>query len=387
MQKRNNKIKIAIFSDAMPYPSFDGVAMTLYTVFNNLPADKFDVLLITARAPQDKDSFQFPYYKIPYVKLPLYKEYPIVFPNFDLKLRKVLKEFNPSIVHITTPFFSGPFALKYAKQNNIPVLTIYHTHFLSYLKYYLGRINLFQKIASNLWINHFKNFYNQTNKILVPTNIIKQELTKYGIDQNIMDVWGRGVDTNLFNPNQKDPLLFKKITGNMNKNILFVSRLTWYKGLKDLVQINKRLSEKYNFNFIIIGDGPQKKYLEKNLKNAFLLGKVNHHELPKYYASADCFVFTSDTETFGNVVLEAMACGCPVVVKNSGGPGELVQNGVNGFKVSINNIDEFCSKIEKILNNKQINQKLSQNAFKYAQRKSWKQITLDLINHYQSLLQ
>jgi glycosyltransferase involved in cell wall biosynthesis len=387
VKKKRKKIKIALFSDAMPSKNFDGVSMTLYTVFNKLPKEQFDVILITAKEPVVKNSFKYPYYKIPHLNLPIYKDYPIALPQLNFKLKHKLKNFNPDIVHITTPFLSGPFALEYAKQNKIPVLTIYHTHFVSYLKYYLGNSNALYKFTNKLLIKHLKTFYNSTNQILVPTNIIKKELKSYGIKENLMEVWGRGIDTNNYSPKKVNKNLYFKITGNNKRNILFVSRLVWYKGLKYLVEINKKIIKQRNdVNFIVIGDGPQKPYLEKNMQNTFFLGKKSHYELPQYYSSADCFIFTSDTETFGNVVLEAMSCACPVIVTDSGGPSDYVEDGVSGFKVKVADTNDFCNKINIIFDNQIIKAYISQNAYNYAQTQSWDNLTKRLVRYYVNLV-
>ncbi|BCX13970.1 MAG: glycosyl transferase family 1 [Candidatus Dojkabacteria bacterium] len=386
MKTGQKKIKIALFSDGMSSESFDGVSMTLYTVFNKLPRENFDVLLISAKPPTDKKSFQFRSLKIPSTKLPFYKDYPIALPSLSLKLKKELNNFNPDIIHITTPFFSGPYALKYANKNKIPTLTIYHTHFLSYLKYYFHRNSFMYPIAFKVLVKYLKNFYNKTNIVLVPTEIIKNELINYGIKPNLISTWRRGIDTNVFNPNQKDLNLYINITKNHNKNILFVGRLVWYKGLQKLIEIYNHLETKRDdVNFIIIGDGPHKNKLQKHMPKAFFLGKLPHKQLPKFYASADCFLFTSDTETFGNVVLEAMACGCPVVVSDAGGPSELVTNNLTGFKIKDNRASKYSEKIEEILDNPKIKDTLSKQGIKFAQSQSWEELTQKLINFYNNL--
>src|SRR5690606_31267974 len=120
---------------------------------------------------------------------------------------------------------------------------------------------------------------------------------------------------NLFNPSKSDKAYLRSITGNTNTNISFVSRLVWEKNIKTLIEIYHTLEEfGGGYNLIIAGEGTAKSIAMQEMPKAHFLGKQNHEQLSKLYASADAFVFTSTSETYGNVVVEAMASGLPCVI-------------------------------------------------------------------------
>lgn len=381
------KIKVALFLGVANDRNYDGATMSVYTVLDLLPKDKIEFLIVTSKAPKDPKEFPYKYLTEPSVELPLYKDYPISFPQLSPSLRKNLDKFSPDIIHITTPFFSGPWALNYAKKRKLPVLTIYHTHFLAYIEYYVGKYKPIFKLIKTIWERHFRKFYNEVDIALIPTTTIQDELEKLGVNSEKMHTWGRGINLEIFNPKAKNIHKQKNVIQKNKKNIFFVSRLVWEKELETLIGVYKQLSKSRNdVNFIIAGDGPQRQHLEMQMPKATFLGKQSHKELSYLYASSDVFVFPSVTETFGNVVQEAMACGCPPVVAAAGGPKGIVKDGVNGLHAKPKDVDDFVRKITRLLDDKELRNTLSANAAKYAKEQSWQKLAEKLLEHYKSLL-
>ncbi|MEM8909793.1 MAG: glycosyltransferase, partial [Bacteroidota bacterium] len=124
-------------------------------------------------------------------------------------------------------------------------------------------------------------------------------------------------------------------------------------------------------NFIIIGDGVAKTALEAAMPNAHFLGHINHERLSVLYASADVFLFPSDTESYGNVVVEAMASGLPCVIANGGGSGSLVEHGINGFTCPPRHPLTYLQYIEQLLNNNNLRQQIIDNGLTYARQLDW----------------
>lgn len=109
-------------------------------------------------------------------------------------------EFNPDVIHITSPSLLGKYALNYGQFHKIPVITIYHTHFISYIDYYLENISFIIEPVKNLMIKTIKQFYEKCNLVYVPTKIMKKELVGLNISDSNMKIWPRGLNTSSFNP-------------------------------------------------------------------------------------------------------------------------------------------------------------------------------------------
>src|SRR5690606_12276175 len=251
-----------------------------------------------------------------------------------------------------TPSLLGFFALNYAKRKNIPVISIYHTHFISYISYYFRKLSMLIKPTEHWTRQTMIRFYNHCQKIYVPTANMIDELKAIGIHAERLTLWQRGVDTKLFNPEKRNKEYLQSITHNNKPTILFASRLVWEKNIQTLIHIYQHLAEENkDYNFIIAGDGPAKIVAESQMPNAIFLGKLAHGELAKLYASSDVFVFPSTSETYGNVVIEAMATGLPCVIANGGGSANLIQHYQTGFKCEPNNAQEYVYFIHKIISN------------------------------------
>ncbi|MBN1332061.1 glycosyltransferase family 1 protein [Candidatus Dojkabacteria bacterium] len=381
------KIKVALFLGVANQKNFDGATMTLYTALGLLPENSVEFLIVTSKAPETSQEFPYSYVVEPHLSLPLYKDYPISFPGLSSNVRRELDKFKPDIMHITTPLFSGPWALRYAKKRHIPVLTIYHTHFLAYIEYYVGKIRPVYWIVKGAWERQYRKFYNAVDIALIPTSTILEELLELGVKAEKMRVWGRGINLDLFNPEAKNTPKFKKLIRNNRKNILFVSRLVWVKELKTLVGVYKEIMRtRKDVNFVIVGDGPERGYLEKEMPEAVFLGKKQQKDLPELYASSDVFIFPSVSETFGNVVQESMACGCPPVVAAKGGPKGIVTDGVNGLYAKPKDVEDFVKQLNKLLDDNKLRNKLSKNAIEYASQQSWEKLAKRLFEYYQSLV-
>ncbi|MEM1120534.1 MAG: glycosyltransferase, partial [Bacteroidota bacterium] len=261
-----------------------------------------------------------------------------------------LDDFQPDVIHIATPSPMGHFALRYANKKNIPVISIYHTHFLSYVAYYLKSTPFLIEPTVNRIAKRSKYFYDNCDLVYVPTQEMVDYLAGYDHETTHMKIWQRGIDQQLFSPTKKDKPRLQKITGNDKPIILFVSRLVWEKNLDTLIrfyQLNEAKNRPYNL--LIAGEGVAQATLQEQMPNAYFLGNQSHTDLAFYYASADVFLFTSITETYGNVVVEAMASGLPCVIANGGGSKSFIQHGVNGFLCEPNHPQDYFNHITQLL--------------------------------------
>jgi glycosyltransferase involved in cell wall biosynthesis len=367
------KVRVAFFAEILT-EDFDGAVRTMFQLINRIDKTRFEYLFIYGVGPDEINGFES--LKIPAVALPVNTNYSMAIPVLaQSRLKKKLNEFAADVVHISTPSLLGNFGVNYALQNRLPVITIYHTHFLSYIDYYLKHTPfLINSFKTRMAENH-KLFYNRCNKVYVSSESIKNELVDIGIDPLRMDIWKRGVDTSLFSPLKKDTGLMRKLTGNSNPTILFASRLVWEKNLDTLFAIYDEIQARnLAVNFVIAGDGTARQACEAHMKNAVFIGKADHQYLSVLYASADVFVFPSVSETYGNVVLEAMASGLPCVIADGGGSKDFIEQGFNGFKCNPYDAADYADKIQLILSNNLIAVQFAQEGIQYSNGLSWQQL-------------
>ena len=367
----NDKIRVAFFSDIL-IRDFDGAMRTMYQIIDRIPPDRFEFLFFTTTPPEVSSSQNF--VKVSAVCIPFHSTYRMATPIFpsSLAIQRKLKEFSPHIIHIATPSPLGFFALDYGKKAGIPVVSIYHTHFISYVEYYC-RFVPFMIPYFKRWVGRYTSlFYRQCALILTPTVAVKRELECLGVVPEKTRIWGRGIDGKLFNPMKKDKDFIRSITKNEKPCILFASRLVWEKNLKTLIKIYKQaIREQLPFNFIIAGTGIAADVLKREMHGAFFLNHVGHDQLAVLYASCDYFLFTSNTEAYGNVVIEAMASGLPCVVAEGGGPSSFIRNGYNGLVCKTFTPESYLSAVKLLHEDTFFRDQLVKNALDFARRLDW----------------
>jgi glycosyltransferase involved in cell wall biosynthesis len=383
IMKKTKKIRVALFTEVLK-ENVDGVTHTLYKMIERIPKEKFDFLFITPFPPSNKAKFPYPIVECRSMHLPQYKHYRLAIPYYDSKLQKALKRYRPDIIHFVSPSFLGHFALRYALANNIPVVSTYHTHFPMYVGYYLKHIPLVVGFANKIivpWILRY--FYNRCDLVYVPTRPVLEDLIELGIQPERLTIWARGVDMKIFNPGKRDIPMIEKMCGKNTLRILFVSNLNWIKEIRTIMGIYKKITKLYpGVKMIITGDGPQKAYMEKHMPGAVFTGKLLNTDLAKIYASSDIFLFPSITETFGNVVLEALASGLPVVAAARGGPLGIVREGETGLFARPKNVDDFCGKLRYLIDNPSVLRRMSKKASAYARTQSWDAICREMFASY-----
>ncbi len=368
--KKVKKIRVALFTDVLK-ENYDGVTYTLYNIIERIPKDRFEFIFITPFPPSENVRLPFPVIVCRSFKLPLYAEYLVGFPYFDKNLEKALADFKPDLVHFASPSFLGRYALRYAQKHGIPVTSTYHTHFPMYVDYYFKYLP-FLKFLKYLVPVILRFYYNNCEIVYVPTRPVLEDLAAVGIERRRMMIWARGIDTENFNPRKRDNVFIDGLCGKGTIRILFVSRLFWIKEITTIVRIYKKLRASLpEAKIVITGDGPQRRYMEKKMPDAVFTGKLLNNELSRIYASCDIFLFPSITETFGNVNLEAMASGLPVVAAAKGGQCGIVEEGVTGYLVEPKNTDAFCEKIEYLARNPEARKQMGKKAVAYARTQKW----------------
>lgn len=301
--------------------------------------------------------------------MPFYPELDLVFVN-PFKLYSFIKKTNPDVIHISTPGTIGFWGMLFAKWKKIPLYGTYHTDFPSYLY-----ANTKSKLVKNITTWFMRRFYKGFKALFVRSyeyfEIVRDEL-KFKEDR-IYPI-PPGIDLYRFNPDLRDKNLWHKVY-NLPQNAviaLYVGRLSVEKSVPFLLELWKDIVKNYpNAWLVMIGSGKYYKRKDEYKKhNILFLGHKEGVELSTLYASSDFFVFPSVTDTLGQVVMEALASGLPVLVSDIGGPKTLVDN-ENGYVLKANNKEEWQRAIEDLISHPQKIKELSNGAKKSAKKFSF----------------
>lgn len=367
-------MKVAIFSDTF-YPDINGVSQTLIQLTQYLESRNI-VYKVFAPDPRSGEYVSENIRRFKSFPLFLYPECRLAFPNIR-SIKSELEDFEPDLIHVFTPFNMGLCGMYLSKKLNIPLVGSYHTNFDHYLKFY----NL-SFLSSSLW-RYMKWFHKPFKKLFVPSFDTLSQLKRLGF-QNLT-VCPAGVDCTLYHP-EYDHQDFRAKYGLTKKYLLsFVGRLAPEKDLQTLMRIAESIPADLNehIEWLIIGDGPLRAELEEKApSNMYFTGYLTGTELSKAYSASDLFVFPSPTETFGMVVLEALASGTPAVTSNSGGVKNIIKIGRTGFTCEPGNITDFTEAIVHLLNNTKLRRKFGNEARAYALTKSWDSIFDEMLWHY-----
>ena len=243
-----------------------------------------------------------------YVDCPGYNEVKLTFP---WRMGEEIKKINPDYIHIATEGPLGLWARAYLAKHNIRHNTAYHTKFPE------GLAKLFGIPESLTW-RYVRWFHKHSGKVLTTTEPMKRDLLAHKFDDNIVS-WTRGVDREIFNPSYRHD--------NINgKYLLCVSRVSKEKNLEEFFKLNYR-----GYYKVMVGDGPMLETYKKQYPDVIFTGFKTGKPLAQYYANADVFVFPSQWETFGIVMIEAMACGTPVAAYPCDGPKDVIDQAETGF--------------------------------------------------------
>jgi len=371
--------RVALFTGAYNHIA-DGVSLTLNRLVDHLERQGVDVRVFAPTVDDPPIDHAGTLVPVPSVALPGRSEYRFTV-GITPSVRAELEEFDPTLYHIATPDLLGRHALNVAQSTDTPVVASYHTHFSSYLKYYY--LDLFE---SALW-SYLRRFYQQCEQVYVPSTAVANILRDHGITEGLQ-LWERGVDTDRFTPERRSRS-WRRSHGIDEDEVVvtFVSRLVWEKGLDVYADVIERL-ERQNVphRSMVVGDGPAREELEARLPNTTFTGFLEGEDLARAYASSDVFLFPSDTETFGNVTLEAMASGVPTICARAVGSRDLVEDGGTGRLCSPGDVPAFTRATRELVEDASRRNRMSTAAFERAQNFRWETILEKVNRYYDSVL-
>lgn len=295
------------------------------------------------------------------------------------KTKEIISDFDPTIIHVTAPDFGCLYVIQYARQQQLPLMGTYHSNIQDYMLHYPG-LGFMRVILGAL----FRHHYNFLQHLYAPTPFIKKYLIdtwKYDTVTKVK-VWGRGIDLKRFSPSRRS-MAFRRKLGIADDLpvLLWVSRAVKEKRPDIFANVVLRLhAQKVRFHAIVVGDGPVIKTLT-SLPNTTFLGWLSGDELPIAYSSSDVFLFPSAVETFGNVTLEAVASGLPLVVE-AGCSGHLVKEGKNGFAVEGANSNDYFEYTHRLLTDASLRKKMSDGSIAFSQEFDKTKVVEKMVDNY-----
>ncbi len=371
--------RIALFTGNYHHVQ-DGVSLTLNRLVRYLLERGDEVLVFGPTVEDPPMDHAGEFVPVPSVPAPGRPEYRVT-TRFARAARRRLEAFRPDLVHIATPDVLGFKALRWAQTHAVPVVASYHTHFPAYLKYYGV-----QSMEGFLW-KYGRWFYGQCQQVYVPSLSVAAVLRVHDITDGLR-LWERGVDAGRFGPQRRDPVWRRSLgIGDDEVLITFVGRLVLEKGLSIFADVVEGLVERgLPVRSMMVGAGPARAEMERRLPETVFTGHLGGDDLPKAYASSDVFLFPSDTETFGNVTLEAMASGLPAVCADATGASELVQHTTTGYLAPPGDSDAFLDYVARLVTNPERRARFGEAAIERAYHYDWDAILTRLRFYYEDVL-
>ena len=363
-------MRIAIVAESF-LPAINGVTNSVLRVIEHMTARGHEVTVI-APSPGVTAYGKARIIRVPSFGFPRYPELRIGHSR-DF-VRDVLREIKPDVVHLGSPAVLGAASLRAAQELGIPSVAIYQTDLAGFAtRYHLG-------IAGRSIWRYIANIHRRADLTLAPSTAAVWDLRERGVNNVVR--WMRGVDLERFNPSFRDEELRKSLAPDGQLIIGFVGRLAREKQIERL----KGLCRMPHIKVVIVGDGPMKAKLEKELKGAIFTGFKSGEELSKLYASFDVFVHTGQDETFCQAVQEALASGVPVVAPASGGPLDLVQHGHNGFLWTETSRYSLVGAVVELAKYPVKRERLAANARPSVEVRPWCGVMDELEGHYRSVI-
>jgi glycosyltransferase involved in cell wall biosynthesis len=372
-------LRVAYFTESL-LPHVDGVSLTLARLFATLEREGVDFRVYSPFEPGDAVSWGDRVRGVRYAHVPRRPEYRVSLPP-PRGAAAELAAWRPDLVHVVSPTPMAIWAQRWARRAGVPAVASFHTHFVSYFRYYGAPWAERGGWAALRW------FYRRCARVYAPSHSIIRELAAHGITH--VDLWTRGIDLARFSPARRDAALRAELgVSDEVPLLLLVSRLVKEKDLADLVEVDRLLRGRgVRFRLALVGDGPMRAELEALLPHAHFAGHQAGTELARWYASADVFVFPSTTETFGNVVLEALASGLPAVVVDRGGPPDQIEGGETGYIARANDAADLAGRVGALLTDAALRRAMGERAREAATREhDWEAINRRLIEGYRRVI-
>lgn len=369
-------MRLALFTETF-LPKIDGIVNTLCRLLEHLGARGHETVLFAPEGGPGQFA-RTPVYGFPAARFALYPELKLASPFANV--RPILQRFQPDLIHVLNPVSLGLAGVWYARTRCIPLVASYHTDVPGFAaRWGWGWANPL------LWL-FFRTLHNLANLNLAPSRFTQRELQAHNFKR--VRVWGRGVDTALFHPARRSREWRERLSGGELRAplLLYVGRLSVEKRVSWLRPLLDTLPD---VRLALVGDGPARAALERLFADTptTFTGYLRGEALAAAYASADIFVFPAMNETLGNVVLEAMASGLPVVAPRSGGLLDHLTHGHNGLLFEPHEPDDLAASVGQLVRYPEHARRLGAAGRVRAEARRWDVVLDGLIEEYLAVLQ
>ncbi len=373
------ELRVALFSGNYNYTR-DGANQALNKLVDYLERQGVAVRVYSPTSARPAFEPAGTLISVPAWRIPLRGDYYYAKP-MKPEARADLEAFAPTLIHLACPDELEKSVKKWARAAGVPVVGSFHTRFDTYFKFYGA--GWFQRHALGI----LQRFYGDLEETYATSEAFADVLRAQGIATRIK-VWSRGIDKERFSPLRRDLAWRRSLgIGDDEPTIAFVGRLVLEKGLDVVAATMAVLRERgVPHRLLVVGDGPARAKFAAQVPEAVLTGFLGGLALPRAYASADMMFNPSTTETFGNVTLEAMASGLPVVAANATGNQCLVEDGVSGALVEPGDAAAFADAIAALIADPAARAAAGQAGLAAAAGYDWDAINGELLGHYRAVV-
>ena len=372
---RQNQLRVALFSGNYNYQR-DGANKALNLLVGFLERQGVAVRVYSPTSDTPAFAPTGTLISVPSAKIPGRGDYRVAL-GMSRATRRDLEAFAPNLVHLSAPDRLA-FTVKYwAKAHGVPVVSSVHTRFDTYLTYYgLSWVN---RITAHI----MRSFYRDIPEIYAPSESMADQLRADGMATNVK-IWSRGVDAGVFTPARRSRDWRRAHgIGDDERVVAFVGRLVMEKGLDVFADtIDALTAAGVAHRVLIVGEGLANDWARSRMPQAVFAGQLEGDDLAVAYASADMLFNPSTTETFGNVTLEAMACGLPVVGARATGTSSLVHHGISGQLVTPGDIAGYAAALTTYLTDAHAAASAGEAGLALSRRYSWDEINQTMLDHY-----
>ena len=368
-------LRVALFSGNYNYVR-DGANQALNRLVDYLLRQGVQVRIYSPTVEQPAFPATGDVVDVPAIPIPGRSEYR--FPLWlTARVRRDLEQFNPNVVHVSSPDVVGHRAVSWARRHKVAVVASVHTRFDTYLAYY--HMQALEPLARGL----MRRFYHRCEVVLAPAQSTAAILRAQRMNRDIQ-TWTRGIDRDQFNPERRD-MSWRRSLGIAEDEmvIAFLGRVVMEKGLDVFADAIKAFATfGLKHRVLVIGEGPARAWFEEQLPDAIFAGQLTGTDLARALASTDLFLNPSVTEAFGNVTLEAMACALPVIAAESTGATNLVRHGLTGMLVDGTDPDEFAEALANYARDPDLRRRHGEAGFEIAKTMDWDTINSAVIRAY-----
>ncbi|HEV2457867.1 MAG TPA: glycosyltransferase family 1 protein [Ktedonobacterales bacterium] len=365
-------MRIAIVTENF-LPKLDGVTRTLAMLLQHLQRHGHRVVVIGPQgSPRRYAGARV--YGAPGVPLPFYPELRLLWPAPAFARR--LARFRPDVMHVVDPMLLGAAGIAWAKRLDVPIVSTYHTNLAQYCTYFHLRL-----LEAPTWA-YRRLLHNACALTLCPSPSTAHALVRQGFAR--VSTWPRGVDTELFRPERRSETWRTQVMGDPSRTlVLYAGRLSHEKNLAALVSAFKGLDDCETY-LVVVGDGPARADVAQALagRHVTFTGYLESEALARAYASADVFAFPSLSETFGQVVLEAMASGLPVVAFEAEGVRDLLTHGQTGLMTKAQDAGAFANALRALVASPEQRELLGKEAYRQARGRTWESVMRQITTVY-----